>query len=335
MAAPEYPSVSVIIAVRNEEAAIRQCLESVYATRYPNLEVIVVDDCSGDVSADAASKFPCKIVKLEKQMGSAFARNRGAEEAGGEILFFTDADVRLHEKTLEMIVGEFESKPELSAVFGSYGKDVVGSNFFSDYKNLVHHYGHQTAREQASTFWSGCGAIKKAVFDEAGGFNPKQRMLYDIELGYRLSKLGHCIHLNKNIQVTHSKEYTFLSLVKSDVLDRAIPWTGLMFANRVFHNDMSTSTGNILSTIVAYLALFALISTAFSWYSLLIFAFLAAFFLALNIPFYSFIYQERGALFTIKSLLMHYLSCLYSGTGLIAGVVLYITGAVLRRAASI
>jgi len=335
MAASYSPSITVIIAVHNEETTIEQCLDSVYKTQYPNLEVIVVDDCSTDSSAGVASRFPCRIVRLEKRTGSAFARNRGAEEASGDILFFTDADVRLHENTLEMIAEEFKSKPYLSAVFGSYDKDTACSNFFSVYKNLVHHYGHQTAREEASTFWSGCGAIKKAVFDEIGGFDPGQRMLYDIELGYRLSKRRHRIYLNKRIQVTHGKKYTFLSLVQSDVRDRAIPWTVLMLAERVFHNDMSTKAGNILSTIMAYLALFALIATGFCWYSILLFAFFGAAFLLLNLTFYRFLLHERGVLFTIRAVPMHYFSYLYSGIGLVVGVVIYITGAVLRRAISI
>ena len=331
MMRPYNPYISVIIPVYNQGRTIRQCLDSVYGAEYPYLEVIVVDDCSSDESADIASQFPCRIIRLKENMGAAFARNRGVEKAKGEILFFVDSDVYLQENTLEMVAEEFKNKPDLSAVFGSYGKHVACSGFFSVYKNLVHHYGHQTAREEASTFWTGCGAIRRAVFNEVGGFNECYRTIEDIELGYRLFKRGYRILLNKQIQVTHCKEYTFFSLIKSDIVDRAIPWTKLMLRERVFRNDLSTKSSNVLSTVVAFLALFALISIGIFGYSIYLFALSCVSFLVLNLPFYRFIFKERGALFATKSVLMNYLSYLYSGVGLVIGIGEYLTGALVRR----
>jgi glycosyltransferase involved in cell wall biosynthesis len=325
------PHISVVIAVYNGERTIRQCLDSVYGMKYPHLQVIVVDDCSSDGSVGIAAQFPCQIIRLEENMGPAFARNKGVAEAKGEIVFFTDSDVCLQKNTLEKIAEDFKNKPNLSAVFGSYGKDTVGSNFFSLYKNLVHHYGHQTSREDASTFWTGCGAIRREVFNEVDGFNEDYKTIEDIELGYRLSKRGHRIYLNKQIQVTHLKRYTFFSLIKSDVVDRAIPWTELMLRERIFRNDLSTKTGNILSTVAAFLALFALISTGFFWYSIYLFAFSCVSFVGLNLPFYRFIIKERGLLFTIKSVPMNYFSYLYSGVSLVIGVICYLKGCLIKR----
>ncbi len=333
MLASNKPRISVIIPVHNEERTIQRCLDSVYATKYPYLEVIVVDDYSNDESVSVAACFPCRIIRLKQNMGPAFARNKGAEKASGEILFFTDSDVCLHEDTLEMVANEFKTRPDLSAVLGSYGKDTTYSNFFSVYKNLVHHYGHQTAREDASTFWSGCGAIRKEVFDEVGGFSKdyKKPSIEDIALGYRLSKRGRRIYLDKQMQVTHCKRYTFFSLIKSDIMDRAVPWTELMLTERVFKNDMSTKSSNIFSTAVAFLALFALISTGVFWHSIYVFAFLFVSFILLNLSFYRFIFKERGVLFTIKSILMNYLSYLYSGAGLLIGIACYLKGFLLKR----
>ncbi|MBN2186268.1 MAG: glycosyltransferase family 2 protein [Dehalococcoidia bacterium] len=323
--------ISVIIPVYNQGRTFRQCLESVYGTKYHYMEVIVIDDCSSDQCSDIVAQFPCQLIRLRENMGPAYARNRGAENARGEILLFTDSDVCLHEDTMEMVAREFESKPDLSAVFGSYDKHGACYGFFSVYKNLVHHYGHQTAREEASTFWTGCGAIRKAVFDEMGGFDEGCRTLEDIELGYRLFKRGHRILLNKQIQVTHSKEYTFFSLIRSDVRDRAIPWTKLMLRERVFRNDLSTKSSSVLSTIAAFLALFALASIGIFWYSIYLFTLSCIGFLVLNLPFYRFILKERGALFAMKSVFMNYLSYLYSGVGLVIGISQYFTGALVRR----
>jgi glycosyltransferase involved in cell wall biosynthesis len=323
--------ISVIIPVYNQGRTVRQCLESIYGTKYRYMEVIVVDDCSSDQCSDIVTRFPCQVTRLRENVGPAYARNRGAEHARGEILLFADSDVCFHEDTLEMIAGELESKPDLSAVFGSYDKQAACSGFFSVYKNLVHHYGHQTAREEASTFWTGCGAIRKAAFDEMGGFDEDCRTVEDIELGYRLFKRGHRILLNKQIHVTHSKEYTFFSLIRSDIRDRAIPWTKLMLRERVFRNDLSTKRSSILSTIAAFLALFALASIGIFWYSIYLFAFSCIGFLVLNLPFYRFIFKERGTLFATKSVFVNYLSYLYSGVGLVIGISQYLTAALVRR----
>src|SRR5262245_32491625 len=92
------PSVSVIIPVYNGAAFLRLCLEAVAATDLHSYECIVVDDGSTDGSRTIAADFPMpvRIVDVsEGPRGPAYARNRGAEIARGEILFFIDADVVL------------------------------------------------------------------------------------------------------------------------------------------------------------------------------------------------------------------------------------------------
>ena len=92
------PSISVIIPVYNGAAFLRLCLEAVAATDYRSYECIVVDDGSTDDSRTIAAEFPMpvRIVDIaEGPRGPAYARNRGAELARGDILFFLDADVVL------------------------------------------------------------------------------------------------------------------------------------------------------------------------------------------------------------------------------------------------
>jgi glycosyltransferase involved in cell wall biosynthesis len=93
-------AISVIIPNRNGSTTIGKCLESVFSSSYGNYEVIVVDDCSEDDSVKIITGFPCKLVRLGRRSGAAGARNAGAHEASGEILFFTDADCILEPGTL-------------------------------------------------------------------------------------------------------------------------------------------------------------------------------------------------------------------------------------------
>jgi hypothetical protein len=54
--------------------------------------------------------------------------------------------------------------PEVDAVFGSYDDAPRAPNFIAQYKNLFHHYVHQHGKEEASTFWAGCGTVNVLPF---------------------------------------------------------------------------------------------------------------------------------------------------------------------------
>lgn len=323
--------VSVIIPVFNGEGTVKLCLESVFQSEYRNFEVIVVDDGSTDHSASVARQFPCQVLGMEKNLGAAAARNRGANVSLGEILFFLDSDIIIEKNTIAQIVETFHGRPDISALFCSYQKNTIPSNFFSLYKNLVHHYTHQTSRADAATFCGGFGAIRREVFLQFHGFDESHRSLEDIELGYRLHQSGHKIYLNKKIQVTHCKYYSLLGLLKSDLLHRAIPWTKIMLEKKIFRSDLNTKINNVLSIPIAFLLLLTLPSLYFFPHSRWVFVFLIGFFLVLNHDFYWFVLREKGVLFTVKTIVMSWCTYLYSGVGLMIGFITFLTGPLLKQ----
>lgn len=165
---------------------------------------------------------------------------------------FLDADVFVRPDTLARLAGAF-ADPEVDAVFGSYDTTPAAPNFISHYKNLLHHYVHQTSHARASTFWSGCGAVKRSVFSAAGGFDPKftRPMVEDIELGMRLHKANRQIALDKQVQVTHAKQWSLGGMIRSDICDRAIPWTQLILREKTLPNDLNLSWHQRLSAALA------------------------------------------------------------------------------------
>jgi glycosyltransferase involved in cell wall biosynthesis len=87
------PFISVVVPVRNGEAMIGDCIESILACDYPGErhEVLVVDNASTDRTPEVVSEHPVRLLN-EPQRGVSFARNRGIAESSGEILAFIDGD---------------------------------------------------------------------------------------------------------------------------------------------------------------------------------------------------------------------------------------------------
>jgi glycosyltransferase involved in cell wall biosynthesis len=248
------PVISVVIPVRNNPDELRLCLNRLSASTFRLYEVIVVDDGSTDDTAQVAAELGALVVHRGECHGPAAARNRGAQFARGEILFFLDSDVCVYPDTLQELIDSFTREPDLAAVFGSYDSQPSAENVLSQYKNLFHHFVHQDSHERATTFWSGCGGIRRSVFLKMGGFSGsyKRPSIEDIELGIRLHSAGHRIMLNKRIQVTHLKRWTLWSIIKTDVFDRGIPWTELMLRAGSMPNDLNTKVSQRISVVLAY-----------------------------------------------------------------------------------
>jgi glycosyltransferase involved in cell wall biosynthesis len=323
---PANPFISVIIPAHNGSGYIEQCLEALGKSLYKAYEIIVVDDASTDGTSEICRDFGVKVVGLERQSGPGGARNEGAKHAAGEILLFIDADVVVTGNTLGQFAELFAGEPGISAAFGSYDDSPSAPDFVSQYRNLLHHFVHQRSSAEAGTFWAGCGAVRRSVFSELGGFDEKRFPLpsiEDIELGYRLREKGHRIALDKNIQVKHLKHWQWLSVVRTDIFNRAVPWSNLILETKTMPRDMNLSVRDRVSTALtgllficaiilvleilgvfkaaplAGIALFALIITA----ALLI----------LNRDLYGFFLKKRGLVFALLAIPMHLFYFLYSG----------------------
>ena len=249
--------ISVIVPLYNARSTLAACLAGIASSNYLDFELIIVDDGSTDGSQAIAQEYSHLFIQLAGgPYGPALARNRGAEAARGEILFFVDSDVVIYPDTLTIIDDAFECRPEYSALFGSYDDEPGDSGFLSQYKNLTHAFVHQKAREEGSTFWSGCGAVKKSVFMQLGGFDVKnypRPSIEDIELGCRIKANDGRIWVNKQVKVKHLKRWTFRGLVRTDIFDRAIPWTLLILRNRDLPNDLNLSGAQRVSAALAAL----------------------------------------------------------------------------------
>jgi glycosyltransferase involved in cell wall biosynthesis len=248
--------ISVVIPSYNGGHNLDKCLDAVERLGVSPCEVIVVDDGSTDGSIERAAHRGVRILATPSRQGPAAARNIGAKAAQGAILFFLDADVCVHADAAGRICAAL-SDPAVDAVIGSYDDDPSSPDFLSQYKNLMHCFVHQTACSEASTFWSGCGAIRREVFLGLSGFdaNYKRPAIEDIELGYRMRQAGRKILLDRDLRVRHLKKWSFWGLVKTDVVDRGIPWTELILRDQNMPNDLNLQISQRVSVGLVYVIL--------------------------------------------------------------------------------
>lgn len=308
--------ISIIIPVYNSGDMLTHCLQAVNKTLYDKWECIVVNDGSTDGSADVAARLGARIINLKQQQGPALARNVGAQAAEGDVLFFIDADVLVQPGTVGYVAATLTADPTLAACFGSYDDAPTQKNFLSQYRNLLHHYVHQHSHSEASTFWSGCGAIRRSIFLETGGFSVtafSRPSIEDIELGYRLCAAGYQIRLEKLLQVRHMKRWTPRQMVVTDVRDRAIPWSRLILQGGGLPNDLNLQTTQRLSTMAAFIGLLGVGLMLFRLVGLLLAVTAVSTLLWLNRDFYQFLRQKRGTLFMLAALPWHWFYFLYSG----------------------
>jgi GT2 family glycosyltransferase len=319
------PTVSIIVPVYNGGAPFRSCLTRLIKADPPPSEIIIVADGDTDGSQCLAESLGLRVIKLPTPGGPARARNQGSRIACGDVLLFIDSDVVVPPDIVGRVAKFFEDHPRQTALIGSYDDEPGEKNFFSQYKNLSHHYVHQTAREDASTFWGACGAIRREVFLALEGFDENYRdpSIEDIELGYRLRQSGYHIRLLKELQVKHLKHWSALSLLKSDILHRAIPWTELSFRHRRLPNDLNIRTSSRISALLVC----ALVAAIFgAWWNSRFLWGLAPLMLSLwllNAQFYNFLYRKRRLWFTLRAVSWHWFYYLYSTAAFAIGVLRY------------
>jgi len=285
------------------------------------LEVIVVDDGSGDGSPRLAADRGLAVLSTGGRKGPAAARNVGVEAARGEAVLFVDADVVATPEGVAALRAAL-AEPGVVAAFGSYDDDPPERNLASLYANLRHHHVHQRGAGEASTFWAGFGAVRRDRFRDAGGFDAlryPRPMIEDIELGYRLRARGGRIVLVAGARCRHLKRWTVGSIVRTDLSCRAVPWARLLLTHPQAAAALNVTWGERLRAGLAGLTAASLAAPwalgAAGWLvpaALLLTAGLA------NRGLVALVARRGGAGAAAGALLLHQLHYLYSSAAFVA-----------------
>jgi GT2 family glycosyltransferase len=313
---------SVVVPAYEAGATLRRCLDSIAAQLREGDELIVVDDASRQPYDDTVAGLPVRLLRLPVRSGAAAARNHGAAAACGDHLFFVDADVVLSPGALQRARARLASG-DWDAVFGSYDDRPAAVGLVSQFKNLAHHHFHQRSAGMIASFWSGCGAVRRDLFAAAGGFDSRRyraASIEDVELGLRLSARGARILLDPELCVTHLKRWTLLSFLRTDLLQRAIPWTELALERGMLPATLNFTKAQRLAALLPAAAIAALLLPRGRWLALTLCATAAC---CLNADLYQLLYRRGGPRLTIAGFLLQQLYYLNALLGLILGALRY------------
>lgn len=222
--------VSVIIPHFNGEMILRECLQSLVATRYEHLEIIVVDNGSSDQSVlIVKNEFP-RVHIIENPMNEGFAGgcNRGIEAASGEYILILNNDTVHDPEWISYLVDFLNSHPEVASVMPKIISYQHRDQF--DYSGAcggqMDVYGYPFARGRimefiekdqnqydtvAPVFWSSGTAflIRKAVLDEIGLFDTLFfAHMEEIDLHWRLHLRGYTAAVVPQAVIWHHSGWT-------------------------------------------------------------------------------------------------------------------------------
>lgn len=190
------PTVSVIIPTCGRAERLAALLTSLAAQTWPrgDMEIIVAQDGSDAAAKAEVQRFmQCTrrnvFMVAHERCSAAATRNLGARRARGDFLLFIDDDCTAHRRWVEQAVFTLQCDPALGAVAS---RIISGSDrFFARVHDHARYYPSLTYRPGERRFACGCAmGIRRAVFEQLGGFDETIRTGEDEDLGLRMQEQG-------------------------------------------------------------------------------------------------------------------------------------------------
>lgn len=202
-----HPLVSIIVPACNEEENVEQAMRTLLSQDYEHFEVIAVNDRSTDKTGEildgiSSEDKRLRVIHINKLpqgwMGKIHALHRGAKEAGGEYLLFTDGDIMMERTTLSRALNRMISDHlgHLTMLFKNSSPGWLLNSLILDAgSGLCQMLRPWLAKNEKSWFFVGVGAfnmVKKEVYEAIGGhYSIKMQPIDDIMLGKIIKEKGY------------------------------------------------------------------------------------------------------------------------------------------------
>jgi len=199
--------ISVVTTVYNKEKTVSDCIGSILCQDHQDLELVIVDDESTDGSAEKIAAFlddrRVRVVKTN-HVGHSCAKNRGAEKATGEILYFIDADCVAAPNCLS----------QLKTLFDQADVSCVGGELRALNKTHLITRAIEIIQNPPSHLVGANAAYRREAFGKAGGFDERMKFGEDVDLYWRAKKLGLRCHIDSTVSVRTIHPHTILDLLR-------------------------------------------------------------------------------------------------------------------------
>ena len=244
--AQDYPLVSAIIPAKDEADKIADCLRTVVAQSYPNMEIIVVDDRSSDATAAIAARFAerderVRVISIhdlpEGWTGKTHGLHVASKTAAGEWFWFLDADTRHHADSLSIVMRYAQDHDaKLASLVPEMRCETFWEKVVQPLAGIVLMRSYPLSRvnddRDKTAFANGQYIlIEKKAYESVGGHEAvRDKFVEDIHLARLVKQRGMPIRTAIGTEIGSTRMYTSLdklvrgwSRILWDALDRS-PW---------------------------------------------------------------------------------------------------------------
>ncbi len=235
------PLVSVITPSFNQGNFLEKTIQSVLGQDYPNIEYIIIDGGSTDLSVDIIRKYESSISSwlTEPDYGQADAINKGFQRARGDFLCWINSDDTIYSDFISKRISQFERHKEVDFIYGDVhqGPDIDQikirkgrqTNFMSMLLSL------NVPIPQQSTMW------KRSVIEKVGILDPKWHVLLDREYFMRIARFCKIIYFPGTVAFFRNHDQS-KSIAEEEKWAHEIP----VFYQEVFINNLFDIENSVL-----------------------------------------------------------------------------------------
>jgi len=197
--------VSIVIPTYNSSRTIGACLESVKEQSHPNIEVIVVDNCSSDRTAELCQRSgPRNLQIISAKSGMTQARNIGISASRGEFVLSLDSDMVLMPNVIRECV-EVCANDKVDAVI--IPEAAIGEGFWAECTALEKTMYYGDPLVEAARFFH------RRVFDRIGGYDERLLAGEDNDFHIRILRSGHRVGRVRSL-ILHREDGSLRTIVR-------------------------------------------------------------------------------------------------------------------------
>lgn len=252
--------ISFIIIGKNEGWRLQKSLQSIsYVVEQDaiaNYEIIYMDSQSTDNSIELAKQYGAKAFLITGECNAAIARNVGAKEAIGDILFFIDGDMELFPGFLPKVLNENGKLkyPFMSGIFNDIVHDLDWNYLYTSRRHKL----QEGDEDSVETTTGGLFLIEHSLWDKVGGMDTRFKRSQDYDLGLRLSQMGYSLHRKAILLANHyMRQYTirndYVGNVKYTALLLRKHWNNIDYL-KIFIKQQYTTVLLLISIILSFVS---------------------------------------------------------------------------------